>query len=256
MPQESSKDLAAIAALELSNALQSPSPAAPFSHIGTAQLQALRQLSKILSAALPSTTTHHAPPMSQASSQFRSTVPPAPVPLLGSPIQALPAPTMPGQSPRLARYPYQMVSPRQAPSPKVAPIVNPVHVASPRVNHTLPRNSVIPLTLYPAAANAPYVHQGMAEVNLFDNFEEEHMETPSLRRYNTRARAHQHSANQAQHLAPHVFLPITFTNTQDFHASPKQAINHIPMANAVINQNTGNSLEYRQLIQDENTFPV
>jgi hypothetical protein len=36
------------------------------------------------------------------------------------------------------------------------------------MNHTLPRNSVVPLTPYPAAANAPYVPQGMAGVNLFD----------------------------------------------------------------------------------------
>jgi hypothetical protein len=42
MSHTSSKDLASIAALELSNALQNPSPAAPLSHIGTAQLQALR----------------------------------------------------------------------------------------------------------------------------------------------------------------------------------------------------------------------
>jgi hypothetical protein len=47
MPNTSSKNLARIAALELSNALQNPAPAAPFSHIGTAQLQALRQLSDI-----------------------------------------------------------------------------------------------------------------------------------------------------------------------------------------------------------------
>jgi hypothetical protein len=56
MPRTSSKDLASIAALELSNALQNPAPAAPFSQIGTAQLQALRQLSDMLSAALPSLT--------------------------------------------------------------------------------------------------------------------------------------------------------------------------------------------------------
>jgi hypothetical protein len=66
MPKTSSRDLTAIAALELSNALQNPEPADPFSHIGTAQLQALRPLSEIFSAALPPTTTHHAPPMSQA----------------------------------------------------------------------------------------------------------------------------------------------------------------------------------------------
>jgi hypothetical protein len=59
MPNTSSKDLASIAALELSNALQNPAPAAPFSHIGTAQLQALRQLPDIFLAALPSCTTRH-----------------------------------------------------------------------------------------------------------------------------------------------------------------------------------------------------
>jgi hypothetical protein len=102
----------------------------------------------------------------------------------------------------------------------------------------------------------PYVPQCMAGVNLFETFEEEHMETPSLPRYKTRTRARQHSANNAQHHAPRVFRPITFTNTQGFHTSPKQAINQIPMVNAVINQDTGASLEYRQLTQYETTFPV
>jgi hypothetical protein len=74
MRHTSSNDLASIAALELSNSLQNPAPAAPFSHIGTSQLQALHQLSDILSAALPSGTAQHAPPVAQTSSQFRSTV--------------------------------------------------------------------------------------------------------------------------------------------------------------------------------------
>jgi hypothetical protein len=65
MSNTSSKDLASIEALELSNALQNPAPAAPFSQIGMAQLQALRQLSDILSATLPSGTKQHAPPLSQ-----------------------------------------------------------------------------------------------------------------------------------------------------------------------------------------------
>jgi hypothetical protein len=56
MPHTSSKDLASIAALELSNSLQNPDPVAPLSHIGTTQLQALCQLSEIFSTALPSTT--------------------------------------------------------------------------------------------------------------------------------------------------------------------------------------------------------
>jgi hypothetical protein len=49
MPRTSSKDLASIAAMELSDALQHPAPAAPFSQIGTVQLQALRQLSDFFS---------------------------------------------------------------------------------------------------------------------------------------------------------------------------------------------------------------
>jgi hypothetical protein len=73
---------------------------------------------------------------------------------------------------------------------------------------------MIPITPHPAAANAPYVPQGMAGVNLFDTFEEEHMETPSLLRYNTSAMVRHHSADQAQLFAPRVFRPITFTNTQ------------------------------------------
>jgi hypothetical protein len=65
IPSTWSKDLANIAALELSNALQNPAPASPFSQIGTAQLTALHQLSDIFSAALPSGTSQHAPPLSQ-----------------------------------------------------------------------------------------------------------------------------------------------------------------------------------------------
>jgi hypothetical protein len=99
------KYMATISVLELSNALQNPAPVAPFSHIGNAQLQALRQLSYIFSKAFPQTTTQHAPTMYQASSQFRNTVHPAvpavpaPVPMLGSPSRAPPALAIPSQSP-------------------------------------------------------------------------------------------------------------------------------------------------------------
>jgi hypothetical protein len=185
MPKTSSKDLATIYALEMSNALQNPAPVAPFSHIGTAQLQALRQLSDIFTRALPPPTTPHAPPTSQALSHFRNTIPPAPVLVLGSPRQAPSYLAIPHQSPRLARYPSPRVIPGKAPSPRVAPRVNPMDVASPRMNPTLQHNSVIPLTPHPEAANAPYVPQGMVVVNLFDTFEEEHMVTPTLARYNT-----------------------------------------------------------------------
>jgi hypothetical protein len=131
-----------------------------------------------------------------------------------------------------------------------------MHVASPRVNPTIPQHNVIPLTPHPAAPNAPYVPQGMAGENIFDTFEEEHMDTPSLPRYNTRARVQQHYAHSVQNYAPRVFFPITFTNTQVCQISPQHTINQIPMANDVINQDTGDSLEYHQIIQDEATFPI
>jgi hypothetical protein len=122
--------------------------------------------------------------------------------------------------------------------------------------HTLPLNNVIPLNPHPSAENSPYVPQGMAGMNLFGTFEEEHVEYPSLPRYSTRVRERQHSANQAQFLAPWIFLPIAFTNNQGVDVTPIQDTNHIPMANDVINQDTGASLDYRHLIQDEATFSV
>jgi hypothetical protein len=86
-------------------------------------------------------------------------------------MQEPPVPETPSQSPRLARYQYQRVIPRQAPSPRVAPRMNPVAVSSPRVAQTL----VITLTPHPEAENAPYVHQGMRGMNRFDTFKEEHI---------------------------------------------------------------------------------
>jgi hypothetical protein len=260
MPQTSSKDLATIAALALSNALQIPAPATPFSHIGAAYLQALRQLSDISTSSLPPTAAPHSPSTCQAMSQFRNTIPPVPMSILGSPSPAPPSPeptypNNPRQLPHLAHYISPRVSPGQAPSPRVAPGVNPRNVSSPRVDPTLPQHLVIPLTPHPSVENAPYVHQGTAG-GIFDTFEEEHMVTPNLPKYSTRSRAQQNSANNAQHNAPCLFCPITFTNTQVYHAAPHKSISYIPMANAVINQDTGASLEYRQLIQDETTFPV
>jgi hypothetical protein len=126
--------------------------------------------------------------------------------------------------------------------------MNPRDVAYPRVATQLPLADGITLTPHPAAENAPYVPQGMAGMNLLDTFEEEHMETPALPRYNTRARSRQHSANQAQFLARCIFCPIAFTNNQTMPLT--QAPNPIPMANDVINEDTGASLEYRHLIQD------
>jgi hypothetical protein len=68
--------------------------------------------------------------------------------------------------------------------------MNPYDVASPRVTTALPLEDVMPITLHPAADNAPYIPHGMARMNLFVTFEEEHMETPAIPRYNTREPDH------------------------------------------------------------------
>jgi hypothetical protein len=80
------------------------------------------------------------------------------------------------------------------------------------------------------------------------------METPAVPRYNTRARARQHSAHQAQTLRPRIFRPIAFTKNQKNTFSIQQNPQTMPMANSVINEYTGASLEYSHLIKDDSTF--
>jgi hypothetical protein len=210
---------------------------------------------RIFSAALPSGTAQHAPPLTQNSSQFMSTV--QQVCTTHTRIPRQPIPSTPMISPPLAPRRSQRVIPSQVSSPRVTPIMNPNDVASPRVATALPLADGTPITPHPASDNAPYMPQGMAGMNLFDTFEEEHnMETPAVPRYNTRAIARQHSANQAHTLTPRMFRPIAFTNNQSITLPFKQAPQTIPMANLVINEDTGASLEYRHLIQDDSTFPV
>jgi hypothetical protein len=210
-----------------------------------AQLQALRQFSDIFSAALPSGTSQHAPPLSQNSSQFRSTVQQGTVDPKRMPGQ--PIPPTPIFSPSLAPRRSQRVIPIQVPSPRVIPRLNSSYVAPSRVPTALPPTTVIPITPHPASVNAPYMPHGMAGVNLFDTFEEEHMDTPTVPRYNTRALARQHSVHQAQTLSPRIFRPIAFTTHQNI---------TMPMANSVINEDTCASLEHLHLIKYDSTFTV
>jgi hypothetical protein len=162
-------------------------------------------------------------------------------------MQRQPIPPTPICSPSIAPRRSQRVIPIRVPSPMVTPRFNSSHVAPPRVPTPLPPTTVIPLTPHPASINAPYIPQGMAGVNLFDTFEEEHMNTPTVPRYNTRSLARQHSAHQAQTLIPCIFRPIAFTTHQNI---------AMPMANSVINEDTGASLEHHRLIKDDSTFTV
>jgi hypothetical protein len=82
------------------------------------------------------------------------------------------------------------------------------------------------------------------------------MENPAVPRYNTRALARQHSAHQAQTLIPRILRSIAFTNNQNITLPIQQNPQTMPMANSVINEDTGASLEYRHLIKDDSTFTV
>jgi hypothetical protein len=243
MPLTSSKDLASIAAMELSHALQHPDPAAPFSHIGTAQLQALRQLSDIFSAALPS---RPAPPASLPSLQpitIGTTVRQRPANQTPIPPQQVQNPLgSPSPTPRRSQW----INPIQVPSPRVTPRLHSSDVAPMRVHTPLPPPTVIPITPHPASGNAPYMPQGIVGVNLFNTFEEEH-NSPTIPRYNTRTLERQHAAHLAQTRRPRVFRPLAFAHRQTM---PKH------MANSVINEETGASLEYRHLINDAITFTI
>jgi hypothetical protein len=66
MPQTSSKDIASIAATELSHSLHNQAPGPPLNEIWSAQLQALCQLSDIFTESLPPASSQHSLPESQA----------------------------------------------------------------------------------------------------------------------------------------------------------------------------------------------
>jgi hypothetical protein len=171
MTHTSSKDLASIVALELSHALQDQDPAAPFSHIGKAQLQALRQLSDIFSTALPTRPTPPTTTPSLRPTKIGSTIRQQPTIQTPFPPQPVHNPvSSPSTSPRRS----QRINPCQVPSLRVTPRLNSSDIAPPRVLAPLPPPPVIPITPHPAAGNAPYMPQGIAGVNLFDTFEKEH----------------------------------------------------------------------------------
>jgi hypothetical protein len=161
------------------------------------------------------------------------------------PQQQIPTPVC---SPSLAPRRSQRVLPIQVvPYPWVTPRLKSSDVAPPRVTTLLPPTTIIPITLHTASVHAQYILPGMAGVNLFDKFEEEHMATPTIPRHNTRALARQYAAHQAQTLRPRIFRHIAFTTHQNI---------PMPMANSVINADTGASLEYRHLINDASTFTI
>jgi hypothetical protein len=182
MPCTTSKDLATISAQELTQALVNPAPAELFSTIGTAHLQALRQLASIFDAALPGDVPTGNPTHCTA-----------------------PSPTRPPRGPPhtpTTSHTNRYTTPRVAPSIVPPPRVAPTGVPSPRVH----------------AKVDPQEDEPILGVNIFDSFEEEEMIlTP---RYLTRDNARCNATNHVEHTIPMIFWPISFTNIAPITGTP------------------------------------
>jgi hypothetical protein len=263
MPRTASEDLATIAAQELMHALVHPAPAAPFSIIGGAQLEALRQLSTIFNAALPPSATDGFVPLSSSQptpacapripSLPRATIPPQTTPRrqpVGPPtVNPRPAPSprvdpsrAPAPSARLPHALYQRVNPSRASppsarlSPAPSPRVDPGHAPSPGARLSQAPSPRVPPTRVPPPMGATpnQLQQATAQqnniqgTNLYGNFVDV-SEDDQPSRHRTRSQTAQHSAH---------------------------AVLSIPMANAVIHPTTGANMEYRVLIADKKTFPT
>jgi hypothetical protein len=102
MPRTASKDMATIAAQELTHALMHPAPAAPFIIIGGAQLEALRKLANIFNAALPPYATGGSVPLPSSTNTTSPSPPsgssPQPTPACAPHTPSLPRETIPPQA--------------------------------------------------------------------------------------------------------------------------------------------------------------
>jgi hypothetical protein len=131
MSRTASKDIATIASLELAHALLHPAPAAPFSIIGGAHLEALRQLAAIFNAALPPSATAGSVPLVSSQptavcARHTPSLPRAKIPLQKT------SHRHPGAPPTV--HPPKIPSPRVDPSRAPAPSMRLPHAPSPRVN--------------------------------------------------------------------------------------------------------------------------
>jgi hypothetical protein len=288
MPRTASKDMTTIAAQELTHALMHPSPTAPFSIIGGAQLEALRQLATIVNAALPPSATGGSVPIPSST----NTPPPsAPSGLSSQPTPAcapntppLPRATIPPQAtPRRRPVCSPTVCPRLAPSPRVDPSRAPAQsvrlpqAPSPWVNPSRSPPPSARLSQAPSQRVGP-IRAPAPGARL--------SQAPSPRVRPTRVppplgatpNQFQHPSDplaqaSPQHAAAQLDIGMQGTNFYgDFvdvseddhpprHRTRSQTAQHsahsvhsIPMANAFIHPTTGANMEYRGLIADKETF--
>jgi hypothetical protein len=246
MPRTASKDMATISDQELTHALLHPEPPAPFSTIGGAQLQALRQLATIFDTALPrasTVTSEHVPsngtnislsPGCRSLSHAPPVPPSTPTAFHNALFPTHAPPRMgPSQSQSLRVCPrlvsYSRVVPSRSPSPRSSPRQAPPAVPTTphHLRHQLPSPRAHDTPTHRASPHA----QGNTGTNICADagnvVEEEEEEVPPQ---------HRNHSQTARHSA--------------------HAVYSMPMANAVIQPTTSAKMEYRGLISDHETFPI
>jgi hypothetical protein len=263
MPRTASKDLATIAALELRHTLLHPAPAAPFSIIGGAQLEALRKLAAIFNAALPPSATDGSVPLvssqpTAACAPHTPSLPRATIPLQTNPHrQPVATPTV---------HPPTIPSPRVDPSRAPASRVRLPHAPSPRVN-----TSRAP----PTSARLPPAPSPRVDPRRAPAPDARLSQAPSPRLPRTRAQPPMGATpNQIQHAAAQqndmqgTNLYGDFVDVSEGDQPPRyqtrsqiaqqsaHSVLSIPMANAFIYPMTGANMEYRGLIADKEMFPT
>jgi hypothetical protein len=241
MPRTASKDMATIAAQKLTHALLHPAPAAPFSSIGGAQLEALRQLAMIFDASLPysaidfsipvplnatnetpapafhppcrSAPVHTATHTAVQDTMFPAHAPPR----MGPSHTPSPSPRVSphlDQSPRVgpSRAPAPRMRPYQAPSPRVIPSQAPLVV--PTTPHHLRREPPSPRVRgTPPHRSSPHGH-GSTGTNICGDFEDvvEKEDVPPQHRTCSQTAHHNTHAVHAMPMANAVIHPTTGAN--------------------------------------------
>jgi hypothetical protein len=256
MPRTASKHMATIDAQELTHAMLHPAPAAPFSSIGGAQLQALPQLTTIFDASLAQVSTGTYVHIPSNGTNI--------APSLGfhSPIHAAPVPTATPTAVHNTLFPthsHPRMGPNQAPSPRViphldpSPLVGPSRTPSPRVSPSpapsprvipspAPSPRVSPSQDPPAVPTTPhhFRHQ--------QNYPRAHV-TPTHR-------ASPHTqGNTGTNLCADFGGVVEEEEVPPQHHTRSQTARHsayavhaLSMANAVVHPTTGANMEYRGLV--------
>jgi hypothetical protein len=276
IPRTGSKDLATIAAQELTHALMHPSPVAPFIIIGGAQLEALRQIATIFNSALSPSATGGSVPLS--SSQ--------PAPACVPHTTSLPRAMIPPQTtPRRQPVGHPTICPRPAQSPRVdptraqAPIVRLPHAPSPRVNpsRALPPSARLSQAPSPrveprrapapgarlSQAPSPRVRPTLVPLPMGSTPNQfQHPPAPLAQASPQHATAQLDLSIQGTNLYGD-FVDVSEGDRPPQHRTRSQKAQHsahyvhsTPMEAAVIHPTTGANMEYRGLITDKETFPT